>query len=84
SAGVTYTRVAAGEYTTVLLRSDGTAVAVGSNGSGQLNIPQPPTGVVYTQVSASRFNTMLLSSTSAAPANMPPVAVNDTATVAEG
>ncbi|PRC56482.1 hypothetical protein C6A85_38385, partial [Mycobacterium sp. ITM-2017-0098] len=61
-AGITYTQVATNVYHTVLLRSDGTAVAVGNNGPGALSIPQPPDGITYTQVAASVFHTVLLRS----------------------
>ena len=37
--GVTYSQVSAGHYHTVLLRSDGRAVACGRNDEGQCNIP---------------------------------------------
>ncbi len=66
--GATYTQVAAGGsgnagYDTVLLRSDGTAVAVGDNCYGQINIPGLPTGVKYTQVAAGDIrHTVLLRS----------------------
>ena len=50
--GVSYTQVAAGGYHTVLLRSDGRAVACGYNGDGQCTLPEPGDGVSYTQVAA--------------------------------
>jgi hypothetical protein len=37
---------------TVLLQSDGNAVVIGGNGSGQCNIPPLDEGLAYTQVSA--------------------------------
>jgi alpha-tubulin suppressor-like RCC1 family protein len=46
----------------VLLRSDGTAIAAGSNGYGQTTIPAPPAGITYTQVAAGVFHTVLLRS----------------------
>ncbi|CAL1152393.1 unnamed protein product [Cladocopium goreaui] len=55
--------VSAGEYHTVLLRSDGCAVACGSNVDGQTRIPAlPSAGVAYTQVSAGGGHTVLLRS----------------------
>ena len=44
--------VSAGDSQTVLLRSDGCAVAFGTNVEGQCNIPKLEQGVSYTQVSA--------------------------------
>ena len=44
--------VSAGGSHTVLLRSDGSAVAFGINVEGQCNIPKLEQGVSYTQVSA--------------------------------
>ena len=46
----------------VLLRSDGTAVAVGANHCGQCDIPALPEGVEYIQVSAGGKHTLLLKS----------------------
>ncbi|WP_235660293.1 Ig-like domain-containing protein [Mycolicibacterium gilvum] len=83
-AGVVYVNIAASRYHSVLLRSDGTAVAVGQNTSEQLDIPVLPTGVTYTGVAAGGYSTWLISSTAAVPFNTPPVAANDTVTVAEG
>jgi alpha-tubulin suppressor-like RCC1 family protein len=60
--GVTYTQVSAGGYHTVLLRSDGCAVACGWNVRGQCNIPPLDEGVTYTQVSAGYYHTVLLRS----------------------
>jgi len=37
---------------TVLLRTDGNAVAVGDNGHGRCNIPALDEGMLYTQISA--------------------------------
>ncbi|WP_264060738.1 Ig-like domain-containing protein [Mycolicibacterium psychrotolerans] len=62
-AGVTYTQVAGGGQHTVLLRSDGTAVAVGDSQYGQCNIPAiDDPGVTYTQVAAGQYHTVLLRS----------------------
>jgi len=40
--------ISAGWNHTVLLRSDGKAVACGKNHSGQCNIPSPEPGICYT------------------------------------
>merc|ERR1719265_1262394 len=45
--GVVYIHVSAGEYHTVLLRSDGRAVACGANHRGQHNIPELKDGMMY-------------------------------------
>ena len=45
--GVIYTHVAAGDRHTVLLKSDGTAMAVGRNDFGQCNIPDLSEGDAY-------------------------------------
>ena len=42
--GAQYVAVAAGPSHTVLLRNDGTAIAVGSNCSGQCTVPELPAG----------------------------------------
>eukprot|EP00435_Cladocopium_sp_Y103_P012985 s1226_g3.t1 len=47
---------------TVLLLSDGCAVAIGHNGHGQCNIPALEDGMTYTQISAGRSHTVLLRS----------------------
>ena len=60
--GLTYTQVAAGSYHTVLLRSDGSAVAWGDNTVGQCNLPFLYRGLTYTQVAAGGRNTVLLRS----------------------
>ena len=54
--------VSAGLHHTVLLRSDGSAVAVGMNGDGRCNIPPLDEGMAYTQVSAGMDHTVLLRS----------------------
>lgn len=54
--------VCAGHGHTVLLRSDGEAVAFGDNSAGQCEIPALPDGVTYVQVSAGRRHTVLLRS----------------------
>ena len=60
--GLKYTHVSAGESHTVLLRSDGSAVACGSNYSGECNIPPLNQGLTYTDVSAGLSHTVLLRS----------------------
>ena len=52
----------AGDTQTVLLRSDGTAVAFGYNDDGQCNIPLLDEGISYTQVSVRFKHTVLLRS----------------------
>ncbi|CAK0790759.1 unnamed protein product [Prorocentrum cordatum] len=54
--------VAAGWAHTVLLRSDGTAVAFGSNDRGQCAVPALDGGLSYTQVAAGWAHTVLLRS----------------------
>ncbi|CAK0790758.1 unnamed protein product [Prorocentrum cordatum] len=54
--------VAAGPEHTVLLRSDGTAVAFGSNDRGQCAVPALDGGLSYTQVVAGWAHTVLLRS----------------------
>jgi len=52
----------AGKQHTVLLRSDGTVVACGSNDDGQCNIPPLDEGLAYSHVSAGGDHTVLLRS----------------------
>eukprot|EP00438_Fugacium_kawagutii_P014428 Skav236083 [mRNA] locus=scaffold2211:423592:432683:- [translate_table: standard] len=59
---VAYTQVSAGGEHTVLLRSDGSAVACGGNHFGQCGIPLADDRVTITQVSAGGFHTVLLRS----------------------
>ena len=47
SEGAAYTQVVAGFFHTVLLRSDGVAVACGENAEGQCDIPAPIVGAAY-------------------------------------
>ena len=54
--------VSAGNDHTVLLRSDGSAVAIGDSRDGQCNIPALDEGLAYTQVSAGGLHTVLLRS----------------------
>ena len=59
---MSYIQVAAGIEHTVLLRSDGTAVACGLNDCEQCNIPPLDEGLSYIQVSAGGHQTLLLRS----------------------
>ena len=59
---MTYTQISAGSIHTVLLRSDGSAVAIGGNRHGQCNIPLLDEGVAYNQVSGGGLHTVLLRS----------------------
>lgn len=61
-AGMRYAAVAAGDFHTVLLRSDGTVIGVGANGDRQIDIPELPEGVTYTAVAAGDSHTVLLRS----------------------
>ena len=54
--------VSAGENHTVLLRSDGIAVACGANHDGQCNFPRLDDGMMYTKVSAGSYHSILLRS----------------------
>ena len=54
--------VSAGIRHTVLLQSDGIAVAIGDNKHEQCNIPALDEGVAYTQGSAGGGHTVLLRS----------------------
>eukprot|EP00438_Fugacium_kawagutii_P033996 Skav211211 [mRNA] locus=scaffold934:85694:86911:- [translate_table: standard] len=60
-----YTQVAAGGMHTVLLRSDGSAVACGSNSLGQCDIPPLGDGVTYAQVAGNAHTVLLRSDGSA-------------------
>jgi hypothetical protein len=55
-----YTQISAGDNHTVLLRSDGNAVAIGGNRNGQCNIPPLDDGMAYAQISAGDDHTVLL------------------------
>ena len=57
-----YIQVSAGSCHTVLLRSDGIAVACGVNDNGQCNIPPLEQGMSYIQISAGNLHTALLRS----------------------
>ena len=57
---VTYTQVSAGRDFSVLLKSNGTAVAFGNNEFGQLQQPAVEHGQWITQVSAGHRRTMYL------------------------
>ena len=54
--------MAAGEYHTILLRSDGNVAACGRNEDGQCDTPLLAGDVTYTGVSAGRSHTVLLQS----------------------
>jgi len=54
--------VSAGLDYTVLLRSDGCAVAIGCNEDGQCDIPPLDDGMAYAQISAGYDHTVLLRS----------------------
>ena len=60
--GQEYTQVSAGTSHTVLLRSDGQAVACGLGLDGRTTIPAAKKGCSYTQVSAGDEHTVLLCS----------------------
>ena len=60
--GLTYTQVSAGIIHTVLLRSNGTAVACGSNEFGQCDIPMLDGSLTYTHIAAGGYHTVLLKS----------------------
>jgi len=60
--GLSWIDVASGSTHGVALRSDGRALAWGSNSLGQLAIPPLPPGMTYTQLAADRARTILLRS----------------------
>ena len=60
--GLAYSQVAAGYAHTVLLRSDGTAVACGGNSYGQCRLPALEEGLVDSDVAARANHTVLLKS----------------------
>lgn len=57
-----FAMVSAGRCHTILLQSDGSAVACGTNTFGQCSIPPLSEGLTYTQASAGRGHTALLRS----------------------
>lgn len=59
-ANTTWTRLSAGSAHAVALRSDGVAVAWGSNSSGQSTVPTLPPGVTVVDVHAGGAWTLLL------------------------
>jgi hypothetical protein len=66
--------VSAGRFYTVLLQSDGLAVACGRYIEGQCRIPPLHEGVKYTQVSAGDYHTVLLRSDGCAvESSLPPL-----------
>ncbi len=60
--GLTYTAVIGGAIHSVALRSDGRAVAWGSNQNGQCAIPPLPPGMTYTDAVTTWSSTVLLRS----------------------
>ena len=67
--GAPYCQVSAGNLHTVLLRSDGRAVAVGCNDRGRCDVPILEDGVTYSQVSAGGSHTVFLLSDGSAVAH---------------
>merc|ERR1712232_1306004 len=65
-AGLTYTQVVAGQFHSLLLRSDGTVAVCGQNEYGQCDIPVLNAGLTYTQVAAGGTHSLLLRSDGAA------------------
>jgi hypothetical protein len=61
-AGTNWRAIACGGRHAVLLASDGTAHAFGSNQYGQCTVPALPPGVTYTKVGAGLHHTLLLRS----------------------
>lgn len=61
-AGMTYTKVMAGSSHAVALRSDGRAIAWGSNNFGQCAVPPLPPGMTYTGGEVVTNSTALLRS----------------------
>ena len=59
----------AGDFHIVLLKSNGKAVAYGSNDAGQCDIPPLPARLRYTRIAAGPFSTTLLRSDGAAVAS---------------
>ena len=58
--GMADTRVSAGNGHTVILRSDGSAVAIGDNPIEQCNIQALDQGIAYTQISGGYKEGMVL------------------------
>ena len=59
---LTYKQIAAGSYHTVLLRSEGAAVACGGNIDTQCDLPALDGDLTYTQIAAGSYHTVLLRS----------------------
>ena len=59
-AGLTYVEVGAGSYFSVARRSDGSVVAWGLNGYGQINVPPLPPGTTCVALDADIEHTLLL------------------------
>jgi len=57
-AGLSYVEVAAGGGHSVARRSDGSAVAWGSNAYGQSNVPSLPAGLTYAELAAGNWHTV--------------------------
>eukprot|EP00929_Paragymnodinium_shiwhaense_P056673 TRINITY_DN28364_c0_g5_i1.p1 TRINITY_DN28364_c0_g5~~TRINITY_DN28364_c0_g5_i1.p1 ORF type:complete len:1149 (-),score=203.64 TRINITY_DN28364_c0_g5_i1:86-3532(-) len=60
--GTTYVSCAAGAGHTVLLRSDGQAVAFGRNREGRCSVPRSPPGIRYVAVATGYWHTVLVQS----------------------
>merc|ERR1712107_175023 len=59
--GVTYTSVAAGEMHTILVRSDGQAVALNGCDKDEWKLaPAPPDGIVYTSAAGGLRHSVLI------------------------
>lgn len=54
--------MACGDFHSVLIRSDGEAVAFGSNADGQIEVPKLPRGLIYVAAEAGCRHTILLRS----------------------
>eukprot|EP00959_Pyramimonas_sp_CCMP1952_P025741 540687-Pyramimonas_sp.AAC.1 len=61
-AGTTYTPPAAGSNHTISAKSDGMALACGSNSRGQCDLPPLAADQTYTQVTAGANHAILLKS----------------------
>jgi len=59
-AGSCYSSVAAGRSHVILIRSDGTACALGQNHHGQCDVPELPQGSYYVAAAAGDYHSVLL------------------------